>query len=68
MAETKATVRRLTSAAGEDFRRRIIRPFKTKENTTATKNCKHQKEWTNDKTINVRRKSRYFSGINRLIF
>ena len=39
-----------------------------KGNSTRTKSCKHHRRWTNKKTINVIRKSRYFNGRIRLIF
>ena len=53
MARTKATVRRLTVVIRSDFQRTAINPLKIKK-----LNVK----------INVRKKSRYFSGRNRLIF
>ena len=69
MARTKATVRRLPVAvARSDFRRRTIRPFKIKEALPQQKTVYIKKDGQVIKTTNVRRKSRYFSGRNRLIF
>ena len=53
---------------GGDFRRRTIRPFKIKEILPQQKTVNIKKNGQIVKTMNVRRKSRYFSGRNRLIF
>ena len=69
MVRTKAIVKRLPVAiARSDFRRRAIRPFKIKEILPQQKTVTIKKNGPIIKTINVRRKSRYFSGRNRLIF
>ena len=65
MAETKATVRRF---AAVERRHRGINPFKIKEILPQQKIVNIKKNGQIIKTINVRRKSRYFSGRNRLIF
>ena len=75
MARTKATVRRLSAAAESNFQRRMVRLFKIKEmlpqqkTVNIKKNKKTKKKQIKKtgrviKTINVRRKSRYFSGRN----
>ena len=77
MARTKATVGRLSAAAESNFQRRMVRLFKIKvillqQKTVNIKKNKKTKEKKNKKnkngrvikTINVRRKSRYFSGRN----
>ena len=68
MARTKATVRRLTSAAEGDFRWRTIRLFKIKEILPQQKTVNINVNGQIIKTINVRRKLRYFSSRNRFIF
>ena len=74
MARTKATVGRLSAAAESNFQRRMVRLFKIKEilpqqktvnikkNKKTKKKNKQKKNGRVIKTINVRRKSRYFSG------
>ena len=73
MARIKATVRRLSAAAESNFQRRMVRLFKIKEmlpqqkTVNIKKNKKTKKKQIKKtgrviKTINVRRKSRYFSG------
>ena len=74
MARTKATVGRLSAAAESNFQRRMVRLFKIKEilpqqktvnikkNKKTNKKNKQKKNGRVIKTINVRRKSRYFSG------
>ena len=73
MARTKATVGRLSAAAESNFQRRMVRLFKIKEmlpqqkTVNIKKNKKTKKKQIKKngrviKTINVRRKSRYFSG------
>ena len=69
MARTKAAVRRLpVVVARSEFRQRTIRPFKIKEILPQQKTVNIKKDEHVIKTTNVRRKSRYFSGGNRLIF
>ena len=68
MARTKATVRRLPATAASDFQRRTVRPFKIKEILLQRKTVNIKKIGQVIKTINVGRKSKYFSGRNRLIF
>ena len=64
-----ATVRCLPVAvARSDYIQRTIRPFKIKEILPQQKTVKIKKDGQVIKTSNVRRKSRYFSGRNRLIF
>ena len=73
MARTKTTVGRLSAAAESNFQRRMVRLFKIKEmlpqqkTVNIKKNKKTKKKQIKKngrviKTINVRRKSRYFSG------
>ena len=50
-----------------DFQRRTIKPFKIKEILPEQKTVVIKKNSEIIKTINVRRKSKYFSGKNRLI-
>ena len=72
MARTKATARRLMPAARSDFKRRTIYLFKIKETQPQQKTIdlknKNKKNGQIIETINVRRKSKYFTGRNRLIF
>ena len=68
MARTKGTVGRLPAAAASDFKRRTVQPLKIKEILPQQKNVNIKKSRQVIKTINVRRKSRYFSGRNRLVF
>ena len=49
-------------------KQRMIKPFKIKEILPQQKIIDIKKNGQIIKTINVRRKSRYFSGKNRLIF
>ena len=68
MARTKATGRRLPVVeVRNDFQRRTIKPFKIKEILPEQKTVVIKKNSEIIKTINVRRKSKYFSGRNRLI-
>ena len=57
MARTKVTVRRLTPAAGEDFRQRTIRPLKIKKFLPQQKSVK---EWTNNKNNKHQKKIKVF--------
>ena len=68
MARAKAAIRRFTVVVRSDFRRRTIKPFKVKETLPEQKSPNIKKNEQIIKTINVRRKSRYFSGRNKLIF
>ena len=76
MARTKATVRlpvktqRLPGwmVNREYGKKKTIYPFKIKEILAEQKSVKITKNGQIVKTINVRRKSRYFNGRNRLIF
>ena len=69
MARTKATIRRIndfrTVARG---RKRTVCPFKTKQTLPKQKVVSIKKNGQTVKTINVRRKSTYFAGKNKLIF
>ena len=51
-----------------DFQRRAIKPFKIKEILPEQKTLDIKKNGEIIETINVRRKSKYFSGTKRLIF
>ena len=69
MAQTKATGRRLPVVeVRNDFQRRAIKPFKIKEILPEQKTLDIKKNGEIIETINVRRKSKYFSGTKRLIF
>ena len=69
MARTKATVRRLPVAVTRsEFTRRTVRPFKIKEILPQQKTVNIKKDGQVIKTINVRRKSGYFSDRDGLIF
>ena len=71
MARTKATVRRMpdmTKKLPADFKKRTIYLFKIKQTLTAQKTVNITKNAQVVKTINVRRKSKYFRGKNKLIF
>ena len=78
MARTKATVRRLpvktrrlpSWLGNREYRtrKRTIYPFKIKETLPGQRTVNITKKGQVVKTINVRRKSKYFTGKNRLIF
>ena len=76
MARTKATVRRLPVKTTTYWlvniecatRKRIVYPFKIKVTLPEQRTVNIKKDGQVVKTINVRRKSRYFTGKNRLIF
>ena len=69
MARTKATVRRFpVVVVGNDFQWKTIKPFKIKEILPDQKTVDIKKNGEIIKKINLRRKSKYFSGRNRLIF
>ena len=69
MARTRATVGCFTASARRSQQRtRTIRPFKITEILQQQKIVNIKKNGQVIKTINVRRKSRYFSGRNGLIF
>ena len=77
MAKTKATVRRLPVKTRrlpgchvnrQHGRRKTIYPFKIKETSPEQNTVNITKNGQIIKTINVKRKSRYFNSRNRLIF
>ena len=69
MGRTKAIVKRFRASERRNQQRtRTIRPFKIKEILPQKKTINIKKNGQIIKAINVRRKSRYFSGRNRLIF
>ena len=68
MARTKATMRRFPASARRVTRQRTIKPFKIKEILLQQKAVDIKKNRHIIKTINVRKKSRFFSGRNRLMF
>ena len=77
MVRTKVTVRRMPNKMRklpawmvnrEYGRKRTIYPFKIKQTLPAQKTMNITKNGQTVKAINVRRKSKYFSGKNRLIF
>ena len=51
-----------------EYGRKRVRPFKIKLTLPAQKTVTIKKNGQPVKTINVRRKTKYFSGRNRLIF
>ena len=77
MVRTKVTVRRISDKVWklpvwmvnrEYGRKRTIYPFKIKQTSPAQKTVNITKNGQIVKTINIRRKLKYFSGKNRLIF
>ena len=75
MARTKVAVRRLpvkTHLPGwlfnREYGRRKTLPVQNKRNTTGKKTVNITKNGKIIKRINVKQKSRYFNGRNRLIF
>ena len=69
MARTKETVRHFPASVRRSQQRtRTIRPQKIKEMLPQHKTITIKKNGQVIKTIDVRRKSRYFSGRNKLIF
>ena len=69
MGRTKAIVKHFRASERRNQQRtRTIRPFKIKEILPQKKTINIKKNEQIIKAINVRRKSRYFSGRNRLIF
>ena len=78
MTRTKAIVRRLPVKTlrlpawlvNREYgtRKRTVYPFKIKETLPEQRTVNITKDGQIIKTINVRRKSRYFTGKNRLIF
>ena len=78
MVRTKATVRRLPVKTRRlpvwlmnreyGIKKRKVYPFKTKETLPEQWTVNIKKNGKVIKTINVRRKSKYFTGKNRLIF
>ena len=69
MVRTKETVRKLDDfgAVARD-KKRTFYPFKIKLTLPEQKTVNITKNGQTLKPINVRRKSKYFNGINRLIF
>ena len=69
MARTKATVRHFPASVRRNQQRtRTIRPLKIKEILSQHKTITIKMNGQLIKTIDVRRKSKCFSGRNRLIF
>ena len=76
MARTKLTVRRSYEKThnlppwlmNREYGRKRVRPFKIKLTLPAQKTVTIKKNGQPVKTINVRRKTKYFSSRNRLIF
>ena len=77
MVRTKVTVRRLPDKMRklpawmvnrEYVKKKTIYPFKIKQTLPAQKTANITKNGQVLKTMNVRRKSKYFSGKKRLIF
>ena len=77
MARTKATVRRLPVKTRrlpawlvnrEYGKKRTIYPFKIKQKLPEQKTVNIKKNGGIIKTINVKHKSKYFTGRNRLMF
>ena len=72
MLRTKATIRGLPAEAASDFQPRTVGPFQIKgilpQQKTVNIKKKKKKNGQVTKTINVRRKSKYFSVRSRLIY
>ena len=76
MARTKLTVRRAYEKTrnlppwllNREYGRKRVRPLKIKLTLPTQKTVTIKKNGQPVKTINVRRKSKYFSGRNSLIF
>ena len=78
MARTKATVRRLPVKTHQlpacivnreyDTKKRTLYPFNLKETLPVKRTVNITKNRQAIRTINVRRKSKYFTSKNRLIF
>ena len=78
MARTKVTVRRMSDKVqklpawmiNKEYggRKRTVYPFKIKQTLPVQKRVNITKNGQVVKTINVKRKSKYFSGKNRLAF
>ena len=58
----------MTKKLPADFLKKTIYPLKIKQALPAQKTVNITKNKQVVKTVNVRRKSKYFSGKNRLIF
>ena len=52
----------------KEYGKRRVYPFKIKQNLPVQKGVNIKKDGQIIKTVNVRRKSKYFIGNNRLIF
>ena len=76
MVRTKVAVRRLpdktsrlpTWMVNREYGKKTVYPFKMKQTLPAQWAVNITKNGQMVKTINVRRKSKYFTGRNRLIF
>ena len=68
MTRTKSATVKNFPATERRTTRSTVKPFKIKEILPEQKTVEIRKNGQIIKTINVRRKSRYFSGRNRLIF
>ena len=68
MARTKSATVKKFPATERCTTRSTVKPFKIKEILPEQKTVEIRKNGQIIKTINVRKKSRYFSGRNRLIF
>ena len=68
MARMKATVKRLNEAPKVNFGWKRVYPFKIRQTLPPQKTVDIKKNRQVIKTINVRRKSKYFFRRNRLIF
>ena len=68
MARMKATVKRLNAAPKVNFGWKRVYPFKIRQTLPPQKTVDIKKNRQVIKTINVRRKSKYFFRRNRLIF
>ena len=68
MARTKSATVKKFAATERCTTRSTVKPFKIKEILPEQKTVEIRKNGQIIETINVRKKSRYFSGRNRLIF
>ena len=68
MARMKATVKRLNAVLKVNFGWKGVYPFKIKQTLPPQKTVDIKKNRQVIKTVNVRRKSKYFFRRNRLIF
>ena len=68
MARMKATVKRLNAVPKVNFGWKRVYPFKIRQTLPPQKTVAIKKNRQVIKTINIRRKSKYFFRRNRLIF